>query len=86
MYVAHETAKQIESGVIVVVFPDGGERYLSTPALPGQDQRARGAAALFNSLTRQHEAFEPRADAKEVTMYSCGPTCTGGRTWASCAA
>jgi S-sulfo-L-cysteine synthase (O-acetyl-L-serine-dependent) len=30
MYAALEIAKKISSGVIVVIFPDGGEKYLST--------------------------------------------------------
>jgi len=30
MYAAIEMAKQIESGVIVTIFPDRGEKYLST--------------------------------------------------------
>jgi cysteine synthase B len=30
MYAAIETAKKIDSGVIVVIFPDRGEKYLST--------------------------------------------------------
>ncbi|MFC1899463.1 PLP-dependent cysteine synthase family protein [Chloroflexota bacterium] len=30
MYAAVETAKNIKSGTIVVIFPDGGEKYLST--------------------------------------------------------
>jgi cysteine synthase B len=30
MYAALETAKKIDSGVIVVIFPDRGEKYLST--------------------------------------------------------
>ena len=30
MYAAIEIAKQIESGVIVTIFPDRGEKYLST--------------------------------------------------------
>lgn len=30
MYAASETAKRIESGTIVVIFPDRGEKYLST--------------------------------------------------------
>jgi cysteine synthase B len=30
MYAAIETAKTIESGTIVVIFPDRGEKYLST--------------------------------------------------------
>jgi cysteine synthase B len=30
MYAALEIAKQIKSGTIVVIFPDRGEKYLST--------------------------------------------------------
>ena len=29
-YVACEVARQIDSGVVVTILPDGGERYLST--------------------------------------------------------
>lgn len=31
MYAAIETAKRIDSGTIVVIFPDSGDKYLSTP-------------------------------------------------------
>ena len=30
MYAAIEIAKRIKSGIIVVIFPDRGEKYLST--------------------------------------------------------
>jgi cysteine synthase B len=30
MYAAVEIAKQIKSGIMVVIFPDRGEKYLST--------------------------------------------------------
>jgi cysteine synthase B len=30
MYAAIETAKKISSGVIVAIFPDRGEKYLTT--------------------------------------------------------
>jgi cysteine synthase B len=30
MYAAAEIARQIDSGTIVVIFPDRGEKYLST--------------------------------------------------------
>jgi len=30
MYAAVETAKNVKNGIIVVIFPDGGEKYLST--------------------------------------------------------
>jgi cysteine synthase B len=36
MYAAGEVAKKIPSGMIVVVFPDRGERYLSTKLFTAQ--------------------------------------------------
>lgn len=74
MHAAFELAKQIDSGVIVALFPDGGERYLSTPLF--QVKQAEPAARLhfFNSLSRQREPFEPRSALGEVKIYSCGPT------------
>jgi cysteinyl-tRNA synthetase len=74
MHAAYELAKQIESGVIVVVFPDGGERYLSTPLFQVKQAEPSVRLHFFNSLTRQHEVFEPRPGSPEVTVYSCGPT------------
>ncbi len=35
MYTALETAKRIKSGVIVVIFPDRAEKYLSTELFGG---------------------------------------------------
>jgi cysteine synthase B len=34
MYAAVEMAKRIESGVIVTILPDRGEKYLSTSLFP----------------------------------------------------
>jgi cysteine synthase B len=34
MYAAIEMAKQVESGVIVTILPDRGEKYLSTKLFP----------------------------------------------------
>jgi len=36
MYAAMETARQIDSGTIVVIFPDRGEKYLSTKLFNGK--------------------------------------------------
>jgi cysteinyl-tRNA synthetase len=79
-HVAVELARQIEKGFIVVIFPDSGERYLSTslfqvPAVPEVDLDQEAASQLFllNTLTRRPERFEP-FDPKEVRIYSCGPT------------
>jgi cysteinyl-tRNA synthetase len=75
MHVACEIAAKIDSGVVVAVLPDGGERYLSTtlfqvaePEIPPVKLR------LFNTLSSRYEPFEPISDGTAVTMYSCGPT------------
>ncbi len=36
MYAAMETARQVDSGTIVVIFPDRGEKYLSTKLFNGK--------------------------------------------------
>ena len=74
-HVACELARQIESGVIVTILPDGGERYLSTPlfqvATPDQ---VVSKLSFFNTLSHRYELFEPIGKGDQVTMYSCGPT------------
>ena len=68
-------AEQIREGVIVVIFPDGGEKYLSTELFTRKQPEKAKASRLrfFNSVTRRKEVFEPQ-DAKKVTFYACGPT------------
>jgi cysteinyl-tRNA synthetase len=75
MYVALETAGRLDSGVVVVLLPDGGERYLSTPLFQVvEDVEAEEASPQFlNSFTRRMEVFKP-LDPPRVTMYCCGPT------------
>ncbi|NDY43676.1 pyridoxal-phosphate dependent enzyme, partial [Dissulfurirhabdus thermomarina] len=73
---ALRVAARMESGRVVVIFPDGGERYLSTDLFhyPEEDEEARpGALHLTNTLTRRKEIFEP-LEAGKVRIYSCGPT------------
>lgn len=75
MHIAYEKAKQIDSGVIVVIFPDGGERYLSTTLFQVQEPETVPTKLHFlNTLTRRYESFEPLSGGTEVSMYSCGPT------------
>jgi cysteinyl-tRNA synthetase len=76
MHVAVELARQLESGVVVAILPDGGDRYLSTSLFQVAEEPDTVPAKLhfFNSLTRTSEAFEPLGSGKEVTLYSCGPT------------
>ena len=75
MHVACELASELDSGVIVAILPDGGERYLSTElfqvAVP---EIAPARLAFLNSLSRRQEPFLPEREDETVTMYSCGPT------------
>ena len=70
-------ASQMEEGLIVVIFPDGGEKYLSTtlfcpepaPAAEPEPPPLR----FYNTISRRKEIFRPQAPP-EVTIYACGPT------------
>ena len=70
MHVALEEAKEMKGGLIVVIFPDSGERYLSTELFV---DREKSSLRLYNTLTREKEFFEP-IDREKVLLYSCGPT------------
>ena len=70
MAMAMKEAEALDKGTIVVMFPDGGERYLSTTVFA---VREKVELKLFNTLSRAKEQFEPIAPGK-VSMYSCGPT------------
>jgi len=70
MHVALEKAREMEEGVIVVIFPDSGERYLSTSLFSDREETS---LRLYNTLTRVKEPFKP-LDTTQVLMHSCGPT------------
>ncbi|MBT8490329.1 MAG: cysteine--tRNA ligase [Deltaproteobacteria bacterium] len=70
MHVAREKAKEMTDGVIVVIFPDSGERYLSTELFADKEETT---IRLYNTLTRRKEFFRPN-DAHRILMHSCGPT------------
>lgn len=60
----------LKQGVMVVILPDGGEKYLSTSLfVPREIPTFR----FYNTLSRRKEGFEP-IEAGRVRMYSCGPT------------
>ncbi len=63
-------AREIKKGRIVTIFPDGGERYLSTPLFM---TKKRSGLRVFNTLNRMKEEFVP-IEENRVTLYSCGPT------------
>jgi len=70
MAVAVKEAQAMSSGTIVVIFPDSGERYLSTPLFTIADKIAM---KVFNTMHRRKEPLEPMLPGK-VSVYSCGPT------------
>ena len=65
---------------VVVVFPDGGDRYLSTgvfgSSTKAHDDSDTPGLRLFNTLSRRLQPFEPK-DTGKVSMYTCGPTADG---------
>nr|MDA8124067.1 cysteine synthase [Deltaproteobacteria bacterium] len=70
MHVAAAKARELDEGVIVVIFPDGGERYLSTDLFT---DRTVSNLRLYDMAVREKVAFQPLNPA-EVRMHSCGPT------------
>ncbi|MDY0220071.1 MAG: cysteine synthase [Desulfobacterium sp.] len=70
MAVALAEAAKIKKGTVVVIFPDGGERYLSTSLFKVKDNIN---LSLYNTLTRSCERFQPKAQGK-ASIYTCGPT------------
>ena len=76
MCAALKRAEQMTEGTIVVIFPDGGERYLSTQLFTGEKpvETAKPVEVrFFNSLKRRKEPFRSQR-ADKVTFYACGPT------------
>ncbi len=70
MVIAQDEASEMDEGIIVVIFPDNGERYLSTSLFTVKEKIN---LTLFNTVTRSKEPFEPIYPGK-VSIYSCGPT------------
>ena len=70
MAIACREAAAMTSGTIGVIFPDSGERYLSTSLFTVKDPIP---LRLFNTMRRAKQPFEPLVPGK-VSMYSCGPT------------
>jgi len=73
MAAALREADAMSEGTLVVILPDGGERYLSTPLFAVKE---KVGLQLFNALSHRKEPFEPIASEK-ISMYSCGPTAHG---------
>jgi len=69
MAVSLKEAQQMNAGTVVVVLPDGGERYLSTSLFA---VRENVGLKLYNTLSKRKEIFEPVV-AGNISLYSYGP-------------
>jgi cysteinyl-tRNA synthetase len=67
--VAIRKARELESGLIVAIAPDSGERYLSTPLFTAKEAPS---LQFYNTLARAKEAFDP-ARAGEAAIFTDGP-------------
>ena len=74
MAAAREEAARMESGTVVALLPDGGERYLSTPLFVSQT--VPEPLRFHNTLTRNIEDLRPLREGK-IGIYSCGPSLDG---------
>jgi len=75
MVTAIEQVQTDGNSFVVVLFPDGGERYLSTPLFIRKEKRKVREQQLrfYNTMSRKKEVFRP-LHKKEITFYACGPT------------
>ena len=74
MAAAIKYAEQLAHGLVVVILPDGGERYLSTPLFtPPKKVDGKKKLRFFNTMSKRKEDFVPQREG-HVTFYSCGPT------------
>ncbi|NOX34262.1 MAG: cysteine synthase [Deltaproteobacteria bacterium] len=70
MAAAIDEAKKIKKGVVVAIFPDSGERYLSTSLFFVEKHIA---LSLYNTVSKTKSPFEP-LEKEKVSVYTCGPT------------
>jgi cysteinyl-tRNA synthetase len=70
MAAALRLSRELEHGIVVVILPDGGERYLSTnlfTTLLEPDFR------FYNTLSHEKEDFKPISEGK-VSLFVTGPS------------
>lgn len=64
---------ELESGVVVTILPDTGERYLSTPLFA---PKTEPTLRLYNTAARAKEPFVAQ-DPGQVRIHTGGPTADG---------
>jgi cysteinyl-tRNA synthetase len=69
MAVALKKAQQLKKGLMVVICPDSGERYLSTTLFT---EKEKDGLVFYNTMTRAKEGFQPLQEGGFI--YTCGPT------------
>jgi len=74
MKVAMDEARALGKGTVVVLLPDGGERYLSTSLFASPS--ALEPLRFYNTLLGRAEQLQLLSPGK-VTIYSCGPSLDG---------
>jgi len=74
MRAALDLAAGMDSGLVVALLPDGGERYLSTPLFVSE--KVPEPLKFFNTLTRQVDDLVPVRPGR-VGIYACGPSLDG---------
>lgn len=70
MAAAFRLAAEMSKGTVVVILPDGGERYLSTTLF---EDRKKTGQTFYNTLTRKKQEFIPLIK-NHLSIYTCGPT------------
>ncbi len=80
MAVACDEAMKMETGTVVVIFPDSGERYLTTSLFA---EKETVDLRLYNTATRRKESFAPITSGRAL-MYSCGPTANARMSLGHC--
>jgi len=71
MFIAMQKAQELDEGLMVVIFPDGGERYLSTELFTYKEEIS--TFYLYDTLKREKTLLKPRQKG-EISMRTCGPT------------
>jgi cysteinyl-tRNA synthetase len=69
MAAAVKECSRMAEGTLVVILPDGGERYLSTPLFATQEAVE---LAVYNHLSHRRDKWEPLKTG-QATVYTCGP-------------
>ncbi|KPA10444.1 cysteinyl-tRNA synthetase [Candidatus Magnetomorum sp. HK-1] len=80
MAIAIQESAKMKQGTIVMIFPDSGERYLSTSLF---DIQSKKSICFHNTQGNKKQSFSPLVSGK-VSMYCCGPTASDRISLSEC--